>query len=68
MSDDALQAVRVRGFSLSKSEIIGLLIRLSIVGAATYYGVKWIVYAMDPTRKQKQEAKQQVSSCKSIQP
>ncbi|XP_030835141.1 ATPase family AAA domain-containing protein 1 [Strongylocentrotus purpuratus] len=59
MSDDALQAVRVRGFSLSKSEIIGLLIRLSIVGAATYYGVKWIVYAMDPTRKQKQEAKQQ---------
>nr|XP_054774093.1 LOW QUALITY PROTEIN: outer mitochondrial transmembrane helix translocase-like [Lytechinus pictus] len=59
MSDDAIQAVRVRSLSLSKSEIIGLIIRLSIVGAATYYGVKWIVYAMDPTRKQKQEAKQQ---------
>ncbi|XP_041485351.1 outer mitochondrial transmembrane helix translocase-like [Lytechinus variegatus] len=59
MSDDAIQAVRLRSLSLSKSEIIGLIIRLSIVGAATYYGVKWIVYAMDPTRKQKQEAKQQ---------
>ena len=51
-------------FSISKSELLGLLIRLSLVGLATYYGVKWIVYAMDPTRKQKQEAKMQAREMK----
>ncbi|XP_071488039.1 outer mitochondrial transmembrane helix translocase-like [Diadema antillarum] len=56
---DGMQTVRLSGFSISKSDLLGLIIRLSIVGVTTYYGVKWIVYAMDPTRKQKQEAKQQ---------
>ncbi|XP_071808624.1 outer mitochondrial transmembrane helix translocase-like [Asterias amurensis] len=45
--------------SLTKSEIFGLVFRLAILGVSTYYGVRWIVKAMDPTRKQKQEAKEQ---------
>ncbi|XP_054906551.1 outer mitochondrial transmembrane helix translocase [Poeciliopsis prolifica] len=42
---------------LSRNEVIGLLVRLSIFGAATYYSIKWVVDAMDPTSKQKSQAK-----------
>ncbi|KAM4746524.1 outer mitochondrial transmembrane helix translocase [Anableps anableps] len=42
---------------LSRNEVIGMLVRLSIFGAATYYSVKWVVEAMDPTYKQKNQAK-----------
>ncbi|XP_038129516.1 ATPase family AAA domain-containing protein 1-A isoform X2 [Cyprinodon tularosa] len=42
---------------LSRNEVIGMLVRLSIFGAATYYSIKWVVDAMDPTSKQKSQAK-----------
>ncbi|MEQ2222270.1 ATPase AAA domain-containing protein 1-A [Ilyodon furcidens] len=42
---------------LSRNEVIGMLVRLSIFGAATYYSIKWVVEAMDPTSKQKNQAK-----------
>ncbi|XP_037536534.1 outer mitochondrial transmembrane helix translocase [Nematolebias whitei] len=42
---------------LSRNEVLGLLIRLTIFGAATYYSIKWVVEAMDPTSKQKSQAK-----------
>lgn len=42
---------------LSRNEVIGLLVRLTIFGAATYYSIKWVVDAMDPTSKQKSQAK-----------
>uniref|UniRef100_A0A3B3UFN7 Outer mitochondrial transmembrane helix translocase n=1 Tax=Poecilia latipinna TaxID=48699 RepID=A0A3B3UFN7_9TELE len=42
---------------LSRNEVIGMLVRLSIFGAATYYSIKWVVEAMDPTSKQKSQAK-----------
>ena len=47
-------------FRLTRGELFGILLRLALVGVTSYFGIKWIVNAMDPTRKQKQEAKQQV--------
>ncbi|XP_053306297.1 outer mitochondrial transmembrane helix translocase [Spea bombifrons] len=45
--------------SLSRNEVIGLIFRLTIFGAVTYYTIKWMVDAVDPTRKQKVEAQKQ---------
>uniref|UniRef100_A0A4W6EU75 Outer mitochondrial transmembrane helix translocase n=1 Tax=Lates calcarifer TaxID=8187 RepID=A0A4W6EU75_LATCA len=42
---------------LSRNEVVGMLVRLTIFGAATYYSIKWVVEAMDPTFKQKNQAK-----------
>uniref|UniRef100_A0A8D3CN46 Outer mitochondrial transmembrane helix translocase n=1 Tax=Scophthalmus maximus TaxID=52904 RepID=A0A8D3CN46_SCOMX len=42
---------------LSRNEVVGMLVRLTIFGAATYYSIKWVVDAMDPTCKQKSQAK-----------
>ncbi|XP_017269994.1 ATPase family AAA domain-containing protein 1-A isoform X3 [Kryptolebias marmoratus] len=42
---------------LSRNEVFGMLVRLTIFGAATYYSIKWVVEAMDPTSKQKNQAK-----------
>ncbi|XP_061528998.1 outer mitochondrial transmembrane helix translocase isoform X3 [Phycodurus eques] len=42
---------------LTRTEVVGLLLRLTIFGAATYYSIKWVVEAMDPTAKQKSQAK-----------
>ncbi|XP_022614736.1 ATPase family AAA domain-containing protein 1-A-like [Seriola lalandi dorsalis] len=42
---------------LSRNEVVGMLVRLTIFGAATYYSIKWVIEAMDPTYKQKNQAK-----------
>ncbi|XP_019740874.1 outer mitochondrial transmembrane helix translocase [Hippocampus comes] len=42
---------------LTRTEVVSMLLRLTIFGAATYYSIKWIVEAMDPTAKQKSQAK-----------
>ncbi|XP_026178161.1 outer mitochondrial transmembrane helix translocase [Mastacembelus armatus] len=42
---------------LSRNEVVGMLVRLTVFGAATYYTIKWVVEAMDPTSKQKNQAK-----------
>ncbi|XP_054629652.1 outer mitochondrial transmembrane helix translocase isoform X3 [Dunckerocampus dactyliophorus] len=42
---------------LTRNEVVGMLVRLTIFGAATYYSIKWVVEAMDPTSKQKNQAK-----------
>lgn len=45
---------------LGRNEVIGLLFRLTIFGTVTYFTIKWMVDAIDPTRKQKLEAQKQV--------
>lgn len=45
---------------LGRNEVIGLLFRLTVFGAVTYFTIKWMVDAIDPTRKQKVEAQKQV--------
>ncbi|KAM6944634.1 outer mitochondrial transmembrane helix translocase [Lycodopsis pacificus] len=42
---------------LSRNEVVGMLLRLTIFGAVTYYSMKWVLDAMDPTSKQKSQAK-----------
>ncbi|XP_056600768.1 outer mitochondrial transmembrane helix translocase isoform X1 [Triplophysa dalaica] len=42
---------------LTRNEVVGMLLRLTIFGAATYYSIKWVVEAFDPTEKQKSQAK-----------
>uniref|UniRef100_A0A674PNT2 Outer mitochondrial transmembrane helix translocase n=1 Tax=Takifugu rubripes TaxID=31033 RepID=A0A674PNT2_TAKRU len=44
---------------IGRNEVIGLLFRLTIFGAVTYFTIKWMVDAIDPTRKQKVEAQKQ---------
>ncbi|XP_069467387.1 outer mitochondrial transmembrane helix translocase isoform X2 [Ambystoma mexicanum] len=53
--------VQAEAFSrpLSRNEVVGLLFRLTIFGAVTYFTIKWMVDAIDPTRKQKVEAQKQ---------
>jgi hypothetical protein len=46
---------------LTRNEVFGMLLRLTIFGAATYYSIKWVMEAMDPTQKQKNLAKKKVS-------
>ncbi|XP_037339276.2 outer mitochondrial transmembrane helix translocase [Pungitius pungitius] len=42
---------------LSRNEVVGMVLRLTVFGAATYYSIKWVLDAMDPTSKQKSQAK-----------
>ncbi|CAL9708653.1 unnamed protein product [Knipowitschia caucasica] len=42
---------------LTRNEVLGMMVRLTIFGAATYYSIKWVLEAMDPTSKQKNQAK-----------
>ncbi|TRZ01503.1 hypothetical protein DNTS_030365 [Danionella cerebrum] len=42
---------------LSRNEVVGMLVRLTVFGAATYFSIKWVVEALDPTEKQKSQAK-----------
>ncbi|PIO38107.1 hypothetical protein AB205_0191960 [Aquarana catesbeiana] len=53
--------VHTEAFSrpLSRNEVVGLIFRLTIFGAVTYFTIKWMVDAIDPTRKQKIEAQKQ---------
>lgn len=45
---------------LSRNEVVGMMLRLTIFGAVTYYSIKWVVDAMDPTSKQKSQSKKRV--------
>lgn len=45
---------------LNRNEVISLIIRLTAFGAVTYFTIKWMVDAIDPTRKQKAEAQKRL--------
>ncbi|GFY63717.1 ATPase family AAA domain-containing protein 1-B [Trichonephila inaurata madagascariensis] len=51
MSGDKLVSAHI-----TRNEVISLVFRLTLFGALTYFGVRWMVKAIDPTRKQKVEA------------
>lgn len=42
------------------AKLISTFIGLAASFTITYFGVKWLVNAMDPTRKEKQQAKERV--------
>lgn len=45
---------------ITRAEIISIFVRAGVLGVCTYFAVKWMVNAIDPTRKQKREAQQRV--------
>nr|XP_060643621.1 outer mitochondrial transmembrane helix translocase-like [Anolis sagrei ordinatus] len=38
---------------LTRNEVLGTLLRLTIFGATTYFSIKWVSDALDPSRKQR---------------
>ena len=48
----------------NRAKYIATVLQAVILGAVTYYGVKWLVDAMDPTKKSRLAAQKQVgTSC-----
>lgn len=45
----------------NRARYIATVLQAVVLGAVTYYGVKWLVDAMDPTKKSRLAAKRQVS-------
>ena len=43
---------------ITKAEILSLVVRVAALSAISYYTVKWLMDAMDPTRKQKLKAQE----------
>ncbi|KAF5278197.1 hypothetical protein FQA39_LY18385 [Lamprigera yunnana] len=43
--------------TFSRSELIGLVVRLTLVSAATFFSIKWLINQVDPTNKSKKKAK-----------
>ena len=46
--------------SISRSELIGLIIRLAVLTGVTFFSVRWMISQLDPTNKQKKSAKKKV--------
>ncbi len=44
--------------AITKREILGLIARVAALSAFSYFTMKWLVDALDPTRKQQLQAKE----------
>jgi hypothetical protein len=44
------------GISISRSEIVQFILRVSLVSFVTYYSAKWLMNNLDPTNKSKKKA------------
>lgn len=47
---------------ISRPEVIAIVVKATLVGLISYFGLKWTIDAIDPTRMAKKEAKEKVSS------
>ncbi|XP_061449139.1 outer mitochondrial transmembrane helix translocase-like isoform X3 [Rhineura floridana] len=45
---------------LTRNEVLAVLLRLTVFGAATYFSIKWVSDALDPARKQRIQLKKKV--------
>ncbi|CAG9832867.1 unnamed protein product [Diabrotica balteata] len=45
--------------AFTKNEVIGLVVRLTLVSAVTFLSIKWIMNQVDPTNKSKKKARRQ---------
>ncbi|XP_071828922.1 outer mitochondrial transmembrane helix translocase-like [Apostichopus japonicus] len=59
MSDNVSRFNGLSHWFKDHKDIFDLAFRLGLVGVVTYFGVKWLAEALDPTQKQKKEAKKQ---------
>lgn len=46
-----------QGSVLTRNEIFQVVIRVSLLSVATYFSLKWLMNQMDPTNKNKKQAK-----------
>lgn len=46
---------------ISRPELITIFVKATLIGVISYFGLKWTIEAIDPTRKQKKEAQERVS-------
>lgn len=58
----------MEGGELTRGEVLSLLARLAFATAASYFTVKLLVSAMDPTSKQKKDAKRKVRTLRQSKP
>ena len=47
---------------ISRPELITIFVKASLIGVISYFGLKWAIEAIDPTRKQKKDAQEKVVS------
>lgn len=45
--------------AFTRNEVVGLVIRLTLVSAVTFLSIKWIMNQVDPTNKSKRKARKQ---------
>lgn len=45
---------------ITRPELIALIVKTTILGLVSYFGLKWTIDAIDPTRKKKKEAQDKV--------
>ena len=45
---------------ITRPEVVTIIVKTALIGLISYFGLKWTIEAMDPTRKQKQDAKEKV--------
>lgn len=43
--------------TFSRNELIGLVVRLTLVSAVTFLSIKWLMNQVDPTNKSKKKAR-----------
>ncbi|EDW77459.1 uncharacterized protein Dwil_GK18304 [Drosophila willistoni] len=57
---------------ITRGQVMGLVVRVCIVTAITYYSAKWMIGSMDPNskarKKAKQQAEQQLKKLNSLKP
>ena len=46
---------------ISRPEVVTIIVKATLIGVISYFGLKWTIDALDPTRKQKKEAHDKVS-------
>ena len=52
------EVIKMSDEVITKAEILSLVVRVAALSAISYYTVKWLMDAMDPTRKQKLRAQE----------
>lgn len=45
---------------ITRPEVVTIIVKTALIGLISYFGLKWTIEAMDPTKKQKQDAKEKV--------
>lgn len=45
--------------AFTRHEILGLVLRLTLVSAVTFVSIKWIMNQVDPTNKSKKKARKE---------